>query len=437
MVDLTMKLLTLLRISGYLAFFDDFGNIDDNYQYYAANSNYNYGGYNGDYSDSDATYQYDPSVYDQSSDMSTTEKTTRNSDQESRSKLPVIVVDELNHDRPKKGYKEKDLSLEKLFQTAYDDYEDKPKEHPSRQRTNDLYVGTDDTQKRPVLLWTKKTSNLNLLAAETDPDELLERMQQNVNIDVHFGSMLNLLNYLISLEPVEIRRKKRDDGSGTLWLSAEDITDYGCWCSRIPNLLRRNTTSFSESIGGKPLDAIDQVCRDWFKCQKCVTISHESSEETDYCSGLAGHTGFVVGVVMDESTQKYDLTCDDPANFVRPCARDACTCGAHFVREIVKHLSVWNPNFSRHNPMKLRDGQNLQYCVKPSGIQHALSYENTEFRSEQYSEFGNTEKEEKIVKCCGKAPLWQPYVEQRHQCCERNDGGYKLKNLLGSCDERL
>ena len=44
-----MKLFTLLRISGYLAFFDDFGNIDDNYQYYAANSNYNYGSYDGDY----------------------------------------------------------------------------------------------------------------------------------------------------------------------------------------------------------------------------------------------------------------------------------------------------------------------------------------------------------------------------------------------------
>merc|ERR1712004_515153 len=99
--------------------------------------------------------------------------------------------------------------------------------HPSRRKTNDLYFGTDETEKRPVLLWTKKTSNLNLLAAEADPDELLERMQQNVNIDMHFGSMLNLLNYLISLEPVEIRRKRRDDGSGTMWLSAEDITDYG------------------------------------------------------------------------------------------------------------------------------------------------------------------------------------------------------------------
>lgn len=145
------------------------------------------------YTDYDTTYHYDPSVYDTSTDTSSTEKQTLDADQQEKLTTPVIVVDDLNHRKTSKNvYGKKETSLEELFKTTDDDYVDQSMEHPSRRKTNDLYFGTDETEKRPVLLWTKKTSNLNLLAAEVDPDELLERMQQNVNIDLHFGSMLNL-----------------------------------------------------------------------------------------------------------------------------------------------------------------------------------------------------------------------------------------------------
>lgn len=453
--------LSILRISLSADPYSDdgFGNIDS-YAY----SDYGYGNYDANYKDSDSS-QYDPSHYDNSYDPYASYSSERSSNQQnptSASNKPSFsesqtlitteppmyeIIDEqpekVDLDTPYNYERDEHLNLEQIF--AEQEME-RPQEqqHPSRQQVSDLYVGTEDTQKRPALLWTKKSSNLNNHAANADPDQLLLKMQQNVNIDMHFGSMLNLLNYLISLQPMEIRRKRRDDGSGSMYITAEDIVDYGCWCSRIPNLIQYNSTSHAESHGGKPLDAIDRVCRDWFKCQKCVTLSHtETLEdgETDMCDGSAGHTGYLVGVVMDEPTGEYQLTCDDPANYVRPCARDACSCGGHFVEKIVENLSAWNPNYSRHNSLKMKDGANLQYCIKPSGYQYALAYESSDDRHVE-SDFGNSNesddfiKEQRIIKCCGQAPSWQPYVEQRHQCCEQN-GSYKLRSAMSTCDNRL
>jgi len=98
-------------------------------------------------------------------------------------------------------------------------------------------------------------------------------------------------------------------------VSVNDLTNYGCWCTKEP-LDRR----------GPPLDVIDHGCRSRHFCQKCVTLDSFS----DFCEPETTYS-----VIVD--ARNKTLSCAHRDN--SECANKLCECDLEYVNNTVQHVS--------------------------------------------------------------------------------------------------
>lgn len=149
--------------------------------------------------------------------------------------------------------------------------------------------------------------------------------------------------------------------------TTEDFLDYGCWCSRVTQLVAASSAEKSEAghkreanDGGFPLDRIDMACHDWNKCMRCVTLEarshHQDGPNSDpvknrITSGRckSDEAKFSIGVKSNG-----ELTCQDPINYVRPCAYESCSCSLHLIEQLTSFAEQWTWENSKSGDKKCK-----------------------------------------------------------------------------------
>jgi len=146
--------------------------------------------------------------------------------------------------------------------------------------------------------------------------------------------------------------------------NAEDaldaIADYGCWCSK---------PFAGNAHMGKPLDEVDQLCKKWSQCTRCMGLN-----------GCSGDVNDAYDLTFVPATDSY--TC----NAVTGCGLSRCECTGELGITLARALI--NNNFQldgTHN--EVTDAE----CVRGTGASFTDA-------------------------CCGVAPAWMPYNTQMDQC---------------------
>lgn len=148
----------------------------------------------------------------------------------------------------------------------------------------------------------------------------------------------------------------------------EDVFSHGCWCS----FLRVSETSIKPKRG-HPIDPVDQICRSYSQCYRCVTIE-------GYCDTVSPLYIYV-------KKRRQPFTC----NFPQPsfCARERCECDLNAAVALQTYLSE-NPDWNPRNPNTVDECQlntsgriPKNHCCKIQGmwkqysnITHTCDYEN-------------------------------------------------------------
>lgn len=145
--------------------------------------------------------------------------------------------------------------------------------------------------------------------------------------------------------------------------TTDDFLDYGCWCSRVTQLVAASSAEKSETghnDGGFPLDRIDMACHDWNKCMRCVTLEarshHQDGPNSDpvknrITSGRckSDEAKFSIGMKSNG-----ELTCKDPINYVRPCAYESCSCSLHLIEQLTSFADQWTWENSKSGDKKCK-----------------------------------------------------------------------------------
>lgn len=110
-------------------------------------------------------------------------------------------------------------------------------------------------------------------------------------------------------------------------LDVDDIISHGCWCGKL-----NANNGFIEFLGGPdPVDELDEICKNWFKCRNCndrldggsCNIEGNSSKE----KLLAG-----------EYTIDYNVTTLDDASCINSigdnCSDDTCEIDLYYAKKI-------------------------------------------------------------------------------------------------------
>ena len=67
---------------------------------------------------------------------------------------------------------------------------------------------------------------------------------------------------------------------------SQQLANYGCWCQ-----IRNREVDGLVPGQGSPVDALDEQCRSWQKCKKCVEIDSKNIA-CNWNDGIAYEIGF-------------------------------------------------------------------------------------------------------------------------------------------------
>lgn len=96
---------------------------------------------------------------------------------------------------------------------------------------------------------------------------------------------------------------------------------HGCWCGKF--------TSNEAGHGGKTVDEVDNMCKQWHQCRAC------SFMKSCQRSKVVGN--FTVKHDVDEGSNLADqFLCHELSD--NQCGADSCSCDLHFSRMIIKYL---------------------------------------------------------------------------------------------------
>lgn len=112
----------------------------------------------------------------------------------------------------------------------------------------------------------------------------------------------------------------------------ENVATHGCWCGKLdPN------NAYLEFLGGPdPVDELDEICKDWFKCRNCN-------------DRLKGGSCNVEGISSREHllSGEYTMTIDDSdpdlsvcSYGADTCSDDTCTIDLHYVKQIWNYVDT-------------------------------------------------------------------------------------------------
>ena len=147
---------------------------------------------------------------------------------------------------------------------------------------------------------------------------------------------------------------------------AQKLPDYGCWCKQVYT---------NNGHKGRPVDEIDEICRQWAKCRKC--------EEIQSCTGELD-VNYTPTLAFDATTFTLVTQCLG----MNECTTNRCECDLFHVAkisEIVQTGVVTDENSNLGVSDCVHDGG----VASSSQVQHA---------------------------CCGVAPTWVIYDQGQKSC---------------------
>ena len=126
-----------------------------------------------------------------------------------------------------------------------------------------------------------------------------------------------------------------------LKVDINEIPNHGCWCS-----LQNVTAIPTKAKRGHPIDPVDDICRTYSQCIRCVGIE-------GFCETSKKHY-FVL------NKKKTPWTCNFPQTDF--CARERCECdlnAAVAIRRYIRKNAKWKPTLHSalkwlHFPIKLK-----------------------------------------------------------------------------------
>lgn len=193
----------------------------------------------------------------------------------------------------------------------------------------------------------------NLILTFLSSTQFTQVHSQAVNFTLHGN---HLLERIIN----ELPNDKRPD-------NLDEIYNHGCWCS----FLQLGQKPVKPKRG-HPLDVIDQICRSYSQCMRCVGIE-------GFCETSRKHY-FVV------NKKKTPWSCNFPQTDF--CARERCECDLNAALAIKKYFKK---NYNNWQSITNPDQENGECLVNPGP--HV-----------------------KKNRCCKVGGLWVQYSNQTHSC---------------------
>ena len=146
-----------------------------------------------------------------------------------------------------------------------------------------------------------------------------------------------------------------------------NLQNYGCWC---PKLLRERCDS---ALMGRPIDDLDRVCRDWFRCKRCASLApYHCPIKKDYVYDVTHFNS--AGAISCEAIK------DDS------CAYYNCLCDSDMVLDIISNIGMLNVTGI---------GVDVEECVR-----------------------GDDWGGHVIDSCCGEFPNVTPYSSEKFICVD-------------------
>ena len=119
---------------------------------------------------------------------------------------------------------------------------------------------------------------------------------------------------------------------------AETIAQHGCWCGKInPN------NNYHQYLGGPdPVDGLDEICKEWFKCRNCNDRLPGGSCNDGTGSLTREYLSAGEYTISVNSSSIYDSYC---SNSIDTCSADTCTIDLYYITKIVNYYADANNIF--------------------------------------------------------------------------------------------
>jgi len=215
--------------------------------------------------------------------------------------------------------------------------------------------------------------------------------------------------------------------------------DYGCYCVAPTDELKTR---------GKPVDAIDSVCKKHALCYACAFSDYSNSKKNTECNPK--QTGYKYNI-REEETGKYHISC---LNERDSCQYAACMCDKALAEELgqmVMNGELADPQYRNYDGSKCSSQaqRELQASSSSSGRGDSLAMSAAgdvpSFFHDDASTVMDFENEMQIMwqddgssevnmkQCCGVYPERFPYKQGRnHECCDVGKSTEELKPV-GTC----
>jgi hypothetical protein len=147
---------------------------------------------------------------------------------------------------------------------------------------------------------------------------------------------------------------------------SEKLPNYGCWCTQVYT---------NNGQKGRPIDELDEVCRQWAKCKKCEVIEGcEGELDLNYSPTLA----------FDMATFTLVTECLD----MNECTTNRCECDLFHIARISEIIATGDIDDSN-------SGLGASDCHHAGGVDSGAPVQHA---------------------CCGAAPTWKLYDQEQYTC---------------------
>lgn len=133
------------------------------------------------------------------------------------------------------------------------------------------------------------------------------------------------------------------------------IKNYGCFCYPLGRKMVGPTLNFN----GDPLDELDQLCKNMYRAQKCITIDAEDGEYKRECETSQGFAWYVDGTGAVQCGNIDDTAKDRER---KACKYTMCEIELDFAHKVA---SLFSNGYSRNDDFfRMEETKYLSTCAR-------------------------------------------------------------------------
>merc|ERR1712048_433202 len=136
--------------------------------------------------------------------------------------------------------------------------------------------------------------------------------------------------------------------------SVYEVTTHGCWCAKLSK-----TNPYLEFLGGPdPVDELDEICKNWFKCRNCNDRLRGGS-----CNVVGSSSSEMLksrSYTIQAMETKFNTTAECDSNETDQCVNDDCSIDLRFARDIYDYLEE---NYNVLTPLVVSDNSTCSAAI--------------------------------------------------------------------------